>query len=158
MNLGRDYFMYYRIQAGFLAIVLFGSFPLPSPSPPSLTQQVVSHSESSWTSLVELTDWRGERRGEGRSQKGAKSYDGKKVKYTEHISSFHTIRPTPHVWCLGGGGGGDWTGVCGSVRCKIGLLKFMTKLTVFFVNNTFRLELRGESRLIRSLLIKWRLA
>ncbi len=45
---------------GFLTVVRFGSFPLPSPPP---RPQVVSLSRSSYESPVELTDGRGE--GEG---------------------------------------------------------------------------------------------
>jgi len=55
---------------GFLAIVSFGSFP-----PPLSPQQVVSLSQSSWVSLVELTDGR---QGVGGGE-GAKSYDREKV-------------------------------------------------------------------------------
>ncbi len=56
----REYLMYNRIP-GFLAVVWFGSFPLPSPLPSR--QQVVSLSQSSCVSTVELLtkEWRGAR-------------------------------------------------------------------------------------------------
>ncbi len=57
--------MFYR-GPSFLTVVLFGS--LPHPFPPLSRQQVVSLSQSSFVSPVELTDGRGDGR-------GARSYE-----------------------------------------------------------------------------------
>ncbi len=67
----RKYWMNYRLP-GFLAVVWFGSSPHPVPL---FHQQVVSLSQSSCVSPVELTD------GRGRGMVGgwAKSYDGEKA-------------------------------------------------------------------------------
>ncbi len=65
----RKYLMYYR-GPGFLAVICFGSFPLPSPSHFS---KLFSLSQSSCVSAVELAGWR---RGWG---EGSKSYDDEKA-------------------------------------------------------------------------------
>ncbi len=74
---------------GFLAVEWFGFFPLHSPYLSS-RQQVVSRSQSSSVSTVELTN--GRRRGGGRTLKaaGAKSYDGEKAS-SSIILSGHTV-------------------------------------------------------------------
>jgi hypothetical protein len=66
----REYLMIYK-GAGFLAFVVFGSSPILLSR-----QQVVSLSQSSCASPVELTDGR---RGGGGGWGGAKSYDGEQA-------------------------------------------------------------------------------
>ncbi len=75
---------------GFLAVEWFGFFPLHSPYLSS-RQQVVSLSQSSSVSPVELTNDR--RRGGGRTLKsaGAKSYDGEKASSSIILSGHKVV-------------------------------------------------------------------
>ncbi len=74
------------------------SFLLPLPPFPSLSrQQVVSLSQSSWVSLVELADGEG-----GVGKGGAKSYDCEKAwSSTNHpIYVWKYFLNLPHIWCV----------------------------------------------------------
>ncbi len=86
----REYWMIYR-GPGFIAVVWFGSSPNPSPSrprPPSVSC-LVSLSQSSCISPVELTDGRG-----GRGGGGAKSNDDEKAWSPINHSIFSAAYPT----------------------------------------------------------------
>ncbi len=88
----REYWMIFR-GPSFLAVVWFGSWPTPLPL--SL-QQIVSLSQFSWVSPVELT----EGRGWGRSQT---SDHGKALSSINHSNSLATINVGEVIWCWGAG-------------------------------------------------------